>query len=306
MRVLVTGASGFVGAHLCAEAMRTGFDVVAAVRKTSRLDRLNVLAPNIHTVHLDITDANACTHVLGHVRPNMVLHGAAYGVDARESDDVLAETINVQGSLNLVRAAWAHDVKMFVHIGTCFEYGVSPQPIPETAALAPTTIYGMSKAKATQALMSVPRSPHRALTVVRPFAMWGPYEGTHKLVPQVITACLTQTPLALTAGEQLRDYTYVEDAARWILALAQAAQPGAAQVYNVASGLGITIRAWAEQIALALGAADALQFGKKPSFARDIGALVGDTTKLQRTVRDLHPTPFDEALQRTAASFAPT
>ena len=139
MRILVVGARGFLGSHLVARARANGLDVVAGYREAS----------GDGVVSIDLCDAASIAKAFQSVSPDIVINSAAYGLNYAQQDLNEALAANVHGSLKLLEAARAREVRRFVHIGTCFEYGSYPTPINETAALNPTALYGATKAAAT-------------------------------------------------------------------------------------------------------------------------------------------------------------
>src|SRR5262249_31778247 len=148
--------------------------------------------------------------------PGLVVHCAAYGVNYAEQDLDRAIAVNVHGSLNVLAAAARCGARRFVHVGSCFEYGSHAGLIREDAALNPTAIYGATKAAATLLMRERAAALGVPLIVARPFGTWGPGEAAHRIVPQVLAACLARSTLDLTACDVLRDYTYVEDMAACI------------------------------------------------------------------------------------------
>ena len=214
--------------------------------------------------------------------PAVVVNCAAYGVDNRDQEPLRAVAVNVAAPAALFLEADAHGAA-FVHIGTSYEYGSHEGPISESTPLRPIGVYGATKAAGSLLLAALaPRAARRPL-IVRCFGLYGPREGTHKLVPQILRAKRRQEPLALTSGTQVRDYMFVGDAARFIaeLACADPATWPDGGIVNLCSGQAVTVEQFARSVAAAIGAEELLEFGKNPERANEAARVVGDPSRFR-------------------------
>ncbi|MGE0385022.1 MAG: NAD-dependent epimerase/dehydratase family protein [Gammaproteobacteria bacterium] len=304
MRVLVTGASGFLGAHVAAACAGAGLRPVAAVRAGSDLRRLRALAGEIDTVALDLADPVAARTALERARAAAVVHCAAYGVDYRQQDAAAAIAINVSGTAALIEAAADAGLARFVHVGTCYEYGDVDAPIPEGAPLCPIGLYAASKAAA--ALIAIDRAAEcaLALTVLRPGAMYGPHEGAHKLVPQLLRACMEGEPLPLSSGTQCRDYVFVADVADACVRALAAPATASAAVYNLGSGVATTVRELAARVAAVCGADGGRLFrwGARADRSREIRRNILDSARARADLGWAASTPIEAGVARMLAA----
>jgi nucleoside-diphosphate-sugar epimerase len=301
--LLVTGASGFLGAHVAASALAHGHGVRAAVRATSDRRRLDRLAPKAEPVDLDLADRDAdLTSRLAGV--DAIVHCAAYGVDYRQSDFATALELNVAASVRLAEAAAALGCR-FVHVGTSYEYGTEDGVLAEDRRLAPTGIYGVTKAAASLALQDIARRTGAPIAVVRPFSMYGPLEGDHKFVPLVIGASKEGRVVELTPGHQERDYLYVGDVAEACLALALSDRFPAGEIFNLCSGEGVSLRRLAESAVDAAGGDRAvLHWGAKPYRPAESMRVVGDPAKITAAIGWRAMTSLADGMKQTAAAGA--
>lgn len=302
-QVLVTGASGFLGAHVAAGAQARGLAVRAALRASSDRYRLDQLATGVATINLDLADPAAdLAGALAGI--DVVIHCAAYGVDYRQSDFATALVLNVAASMRLAEAAAMAGVR-FVHIGTSYEYGTEDGTLTEDRRLAPTGIYGVTKAAASLALQDLARRTGAPIVVVRPFSMYGPLEGDHKFVPMVMAASRTGRTVDLTPGEQQRDYLYVGDVVTACLKLAVATPFPAGEIFNICSGRGIGLRALANAaVAAAGGDPTMLRWGAKPYRPAESMRVVGDPAKVTAAIGWHAITSLDAGMAMTAAADA--
>lgn len=295
-RILVTGANGFIGSHVIACARDQGLHAVATYRG----------ARESGTVHLDVCDPEGIDNAFSEVLPSHVVHCAAYGVNYADQDVDLALAVNVRGSLRVLESAARHGVRRFVHLGSCFEYGSYTNPIAEDATLNPTAIYGVSKAAATLLLRERAHALSIPLIVARPFGTWGPREAAHRLIPQVLSACMNHSPIKLTACEVIRDYTYVEDMAECILRLLFVDDVPTGTIVNVGSGRSVVLRDFVLAIARMFDADDLLQFGALPYRPTEMTSLVADTSRLRDMLGELPRTSLEEGVRQMVAQIRPS
>jgi nucleoside-diphosphate-sugar epimerase len=292
--ILVTGARGFLGSNIVALARANGRDVVAAYRGATR-------SPD---APLDVCDAAGVEEIFATVEPSLVIHCASYGVNYADQDPELALAVNVHGPLRVLTAAARHEVMRFVHVGSCFEYGSQSGKITEEAPLNPTAIYGATKAAASLLMRERARALGVPLLVVRPFGMWGPGEAMYRLIPQVIKACVNGCPLQLTACEVVRDYTYVEDMADRILALALSPDLEPATTVNAGSGQGIVLRDFVLSIARMMKGERLMHFGELQNRPTEMASLVADVRRMRNVLGERPETSLSEGIRRTVARLS--
>lgn len=301
--LLVTGASGFLGAHVAAGALARGHHVRAALRASSDPRRLDRLAPASHRVEMDLAalDGDLAAAMAG---VDAVIHCAAYGVDYRQSNFATALDLNVAASMRLAEAAAAAGCR-FVHVGTSYEYGTEEGTLCEDRRLAPTGIYGVTKAAASLALQDLARRTGAQIVVVRPFSMYGPLEGEHKFVPMVIKASQEGRLVELTPGEQERDYLYVGDVVDACLDFVAAETFPSCEIFNICSGQGVRLRELAgAAVQAANGDPDMLQWGAKPYRPAESMRVVGDPTKIAAAIGWRATTPLARGMELTADAGA--
>lgn len=273
-RLLVTGGTGFVGTHVVRMARAAGAEVHILARR----------APAEHgaACHLaDLGDAAAVAAVVRAVRPSGILHLAATGVAYGSSDAAEMRRINTMGLAGLFTAAGTLPaLPSVVCAGSGFEYAPTNRPLREDDPLQPTSEYGLSKVAALAVATSF--GTRLPITWVRLFSLYGPGEREPRLTPYVIGCARRGQMVELTAGEQVRDYTSVIDAA--VALLHALLQPPTAEVrvVNFASQGEITLREYVELLATRLtarGLQPSLRFGAKPYRTNELMHYTADVTR---------------------------
>lgn len=291
-RALVTGASGFLGAHLCAHLEAMGWTTVPAMRAGSDGWRLARLGVKALPVDLDLTDGEAAmAATLRRHDVDVIVNVAGYGVDYRQQDFRQAALVNSVGVTRLAAAAAAAGVPRFVQIGTAYEYGVAEGAIGEDALLAPKGVYGTTKAAGSLAALAAGEDHALSVTVLRLFPFYGPLENETKLVPMLIGAVAAGRTVPMTPGAQIRDYAHVSDICAAIQAVLEA-DPAmvAGHALNIGSGAAITLRDFCESVVaaaqnvLSRGGAPVCLWGAKPYRDDELMSLVADTALVRSLV----------------------
>lgn len=240
-RALVLGASGFIGRWVTKglEDLRaTVLPVVRDARSTAGIFRDYGIESE--PIELDLIDADRVAMTLSELKPAIVFNLAGYGIDRAERDEQTASQINDRLIETICRSITGdHDKswpgRRLVHVGSALEYGSAGGNLDESTRPEPTTLYGRTKLAGTERLRKICRDSGMQGLTARLFTIYGPGEHPGRLLPALIETARTGRPLELTDGRQLRDFTYVEDAAEGLLRLGlSAGSPG--EVVNLATG----------------------------------------------------------------------
>jgi nucleoside-diphosphate-sugar epimerase len=261
-RLLITGASGFVGAAVTRQAIARGHDVVALVGPASALDRL---PDDVTVARADVADPDALAAVVADVRPTHAIHLAATGAVVRDDDLDRLWAVNALAPAHLAAALAAHGATRLVTAGSSSEYGTPDGPMDEALACAPDDAYGVAKLAGGHLARVAARDTGLTTAHLRLFSVYGPGEDPRRLVPSVVDALAAGRPIDLTPGAQARDFVFVEDVAAALLdaAFAPTLQDGV--VLNVGSGVQTSVRDLALLAAEVAGADPALlRFGARP------------------------------------------
>ncbi|MDA2989066.1 MAG: NAD(P)-dependent oxidoreductase [Actinomycetota bacterium] len=256
MKVLLTGASGFVGQHLLGDLLGRGADVRAVVRDSSHRP-IKLSHQRLEIVETSNLFEESSEGLKRLVSDCDVLVHAAWAVDPPEYLSSIANVECLTGSLRLAEAFVACGGRRFVGIGTCFEYDLSSGPVTVDCNLRPATLYGACKASLYLTLDKLFEVTSREFLWCRLFYLTGPGEHPQRLIPYLHRQLSTGEPAHLGPGHAIRDYVDVRVAAAQIADLTMGAAVGPR---NVSSGRPTTIRALAEAVADVYGRRDLLFF----------------------------------------------
>ena len=300
-RVLVIGAGGFIGPHLCKALFEKEATVVGLVRSVVDNKYLS------EQYDVDILDETTIRQIIHAVQPELVVHLAASknrGVDAvayREGYET-----NLMGSLNLINACQDLPVlARFVFLGSTDEYGQLQVPFKESDKEAPIAAYGASKLAVTELLKALSRSNGFPSVTLRPTIAYGPGQDDSMFLPALIRALVAGRNFDMSLGEQTRDFIYIDDL---VQAIIQAlVTPGlCGDVINISSATPIRIDALAKMTAnmLGNGADKLLNFGAKDYRTGDVMQYWATNT-LAKSLLGWSPTvSLEEGVQRTVDAVA--
>ncbi len=239
MRVLVTGGAGFIGSCFVRLAVGQGLEILNFDHLTyaGNLNNVSTVAdhPLYRFVRADIADEGDVERAFAEFQPEAVVHFAAEShVDRSILSPLPVIRTNVNGTFTLLEAARRHNLKRFVHVSTDEVYGDLEAPLEATESfpLKPSSPYSASKASSDLLALSYHRTFGLPVVVTRASNNYGPYQFPEKLIPLMIVNALDNQPLPVYGdGQQIRDWLYVEDHCRGILAVLSGGTPGT--VYNI-------------------------------------------------------------------------
>ncbi|NPA80287.1 MAG: NAD-dependent epimerase/dehydratase family protein [Thermotogae bacterium] len=232
MKVLLTGASGFIGSHTVEELVREGFDVRVFLRYNStgyvgNLTRLpREILDHLELHWGDIRDYTSTRRATEGV--DAVLHLAAQiSVPYSFQNPIDFAMNNVVGTTNLLKAALEAGVSKFIHVSTSEIFGGSNEPLSEDSPRRPRSPYAASKVGADAMVRSFHYAYGLNTFIVRPFNTYGPRQSPRALIPWIILQALKGDTVRLGNLKPRRDFTYVKDTARaLVLALLRDTPPG--------------------------------------------------------------------------------
>jgi UDP-glucose 4-epimerase len=271
--IAVTGSSGFIGARLVRQLAASGHRVSCLVRTESRGGSA-IKGVERHVIPSSAADFSA---LLRRLAASTVVNLASYGVAPSENDPHALLDANV-GALTRLLAACAGTGARVIHAGSCSEYGPVPQPalMTEDTPCNPSSPYGAAKLAASREGQALAARLGVPFVTLRFFGVYGPGESPHRIIPALRAKLAVGEPVPLTHGNQVRDLTYVDDLCSAVAAALDTDLP-AGSIYNVCTGVPVTIRDVCLTVCRALGAApELLKFGATELRQGEQPWVVGD------------------------------
>ena len=291
-RLLLTGASGFVGSHCIEPLLARDYEIHAvSTRAVATQD-------GIVWHQADLLQFSQVESLLRQITPTHLLHLAWFVAHG----EYWTSPMNfrwVEASLKLLEAFAANGGMRAVFVGTGAEYGDHTGSCVEgKTPLHPTTLYGTCKA--SLGIMLPTLSPQFGISSAwaRLFYLYGPHEKPSRLVPSAIRTLLNNQLYTCSFGDLVRDYLYIQDAADALAALLESNVTGE---LNVASGEGVALNHILSCIGKQLGREQLLHFETKSASAAQLPIQIADVTHLTSEVGWTRCIPLEQGVEQTIA-----
>lgn len=295
-RVLVTGASGFIGIPLLRALAEQGEEVHALARHDPPAEVTDLAAVRWH--RLDLADERSLVELLGVIEPERLIHLAWY-VEHGRFWTAPENVVWVERSLSLLRAFAQAGGQRAVLLGTCAEYDWSDagEPLSELRSpLAPATLYGVAKDSLRRLASAYSEQAGFELAWGRLFFLYGPREAPGRLVAAVIRSLLAGEQVQTSSGTQRRDFLHVDDVGRALAALAASTAVGPV---NIASGEAVAIGEVVDRIAALTGREELVLRGARADAPNDPPLLAADAARLRDEVGFAARLTLDEGIAQT-------
>lgn len=302
-RVLVTGASGFIGSMLARRLLQEKAKVhILAIPQANKW-RIRDILPKVHLYYADLQNRQSLDKLVFAVKPEIIFHLAAYGVYASQKERDTIFNINFLGTKNLLEACNALNYKLFVNTGSIFEYGIKKYPLKETDTLTPITDYGISKAAATLYCRAAAFRENKPIVTLRLSTPYGYYEELPRLIPSVILSYLNGQRPQVTSPKFVRDFLFIEDAVEAYIKTVTHSEHAKGEIFNIGYAKQYTIGKVVEKIAALIDSNIKPKWGNTPHYRIESDMWQTDISKAKRLLNWQPKYNLDEGLKKTINWF---
>jgi nucleoside-diphosphate-sugar epimerase len=278
-RVLVTGATGFIGRHTLQPLLDKGYEVHAVRSPRQHLSTISTQSVSFYSANL--LNPAEVSHLLSDLKPTHLLHLAWY-VEHEKFWSAPENFRWVEASLHLLQTFSANGGRRVVVAGTCMEYDLSDGLCDEISTfLQPTTPYSICKHALHLLVNSYAAQVGLSAGWGRLFFLYGPYEKPARLVASVARNLLLEQSASVSHGEQTRDFLHVVDAADAFVALLDCDVEGAV---NIASGQPVRLKDLIDMIAFQVGKPELVEWGALTMRSDDPPRIVARIDRLRNMV----------------------
>ncbi len=298
-KVLITGASGFIGSHLTRLLVDEGADVSIVVRYGSieHNVRLSPLWEEMEIFEADIRNIESLSPLRGK-KFDFVFHLAAYnhvGNSFLHFNEAL--NTNCNGTANLLETL--DNYEKFVYISTSEVYGLQDSvPFIEHKYPHPISPYSVGKYAGELYSLMKCNEANRPIVVLRPFNAFGPYQSTRAVIPELIDKCLKGVPILTTEGKQTREFNFVTDLVEGMV-LASISEKNVGEIVNLGTGKDMAICDVANLIHKKTESKSELRIGVLPTRPNEIWKMRSDASKAKKLLGWEPKVSFEKGLEIT-------
>ncbi len=298
-KVLITGASGFIGRHLLHQLRTYGSQISTISRN------YNDFPKDVEQYIIDIKDFHALEECVNACQPDHIFHLAAYKERNENVQDFYSSVeTNLIGSLNLFSAAKdVGSIQSIVTLGTIEEYGNNSPPFNERFRESPITPYSFSKICVSHMGEMFFHLYGLPVIIVRSALAYGPGQGTEMFLPSLITSLLEGKIFNMTPGEQTRDFVYVTDLVDALI-LASRNINAHGQIINIGSGVPVKLIDLAKTIETMTGKKGLVNPGGKPYGKTEVMEYYLDVRKAGELLGWKANTTMEDGLAKTIAYYS--
>ena len=281
-RIVITGATGFLGRNLAALFLEKGYEVFAVVRPQSPNLGLLPTHPNFHLIQAPLEQTSQWESRIGHAHG--FFHFAWAGVNRQETDSPQVQARNVAMSLECLGAAFRLGCGIFMDAGSRVEYGTPNAPFREEMDCAPVNEYGRAKWEFYRKAAALSGQLGIRFFHLRFFSVYGPGDHPWSIISTLCRDLPLGKTVSLSACRHLWNFMYIQDAAEAVYALYRHGNENPSAIVNVAGGDTRPLRSFVEEIYEIAGRRGTLEYGTfvqakegAPDICPDISRLLAFT-----------------------------
>lgn len=278
MKILLTGATGFIGSNIAKTLMEKGYEVYATHRTSSSFEKCLPFKEKIHWINTDSCDWK---EQIIEINPEQLIHTAWGGMEAEDRNNWDIQIRNFWLSKEYFDLAKKCGVKKVIALGSQAEYGKYGFPVNEATAPMPNDAYGAIKTLTANYLRNLFENTEAHWYWIRIFSIFGENENSNWLIPSVISKLIKLEPIPLTPCEQQYNYLYIEDFLSQFLSVIQSPE-NKSGIYNLCHSELIALKDLLLKIVNLMGVSQKLlQFGAIPYRSGQNMLIVGDNSKFR-------------------------
>ncbi len=279
--VLITGASGFIGANLIHHFVKLGLTPHAVVRRRGNDWRIKSILNKIRLHECDLTQEKKVNSLIQKISPKYIIHCASYGNYPAQTDPQTMINTNIMGTFHLVNACLKSGFKFFLNSGSSSEYGFQNMPANESIPPEPNSYYAWTKLSATMYCQYIARKMKAPISTFRFYSVYGPYEDPSRLIPTLIRCSFEKKSPSLVSPKIARDFIHIDDVVNvCLLALQRRTAPNG--IFNLGTGTQSTVKNIVSTVTKITKTKFNLKWGSMPNRIWDTNVWACENKKIKR------------------------
>ena len=291
-KILITGATGFIGYHLAKYCLKLNWSVTSiSTKKPIKTRKLK----NVEYLICDLYNKNKLNKKLS-LDFDYVVNLAGY-VDHSNRDRIIKS--HYIGCKNLSTILLNTKIKKFIQVGSSIEYGKirSPQLENKNNKQRTFSAYGEAKLKSTKFLLNLSEKFNFPVTIIRLYLVYGPYQDINRVIPITILNSLKNKKFNCSLGTQLRDFTYIDDVIIGIIKILKS-NKSSGEIFNIGTGKPVQIKQVIKKICKIIGKGKPI-FGKINFRSDEIVKLYPNINKIQKVINWKPKIKLNNGLSKT-------
>ena len=294
-KILITGGTGFIGYHLAKKCLKKGWDVTSL---SSSYPQKRVRLKNVSYLICDISKKSELKKIKNY-QYDYVVNLAGY-VDHSNKEKVFK--VHYEGCKNLANFFLLKEIKKFIQIGSCIEYGKKSSPQNEKMKSKNThSYYGNAKLLSTNYLLKLYKKKNFPVCILRPYLLYGPNQDFNRIISSTIQNCLTDKTFNCSEGIQYRDFLFIDDFISAIVKVINL-KSSSGHIFNVGSGKKINIKSAIKKIHKIIGKGEP-RFGEISMRKDEIMSLYPSIKKIKKFTKWKPTMSFNQGLALTIKHY---
>ena len=239
--ILITGATGFIGANLVRHFVSKKIKVNIILRKNSNKWRIKDIIDKTNSFNVDLKDEKKLQQIIKVIKPKTIFHLAAHGAYSYQNDFKSIKDTILDGTINLINACKKYNFNIFINTGSSSEYGFKKKKMSEKNILVPNSYYSVFKSSSTLYCQFESLKSDLPIITIRPFHVYGPYEEPTRLIPTLIRELIQNKKSKLVSPKISRDLIYIDDVINFYIMIAKKNNLRG-EIFNLGFGKKVTIK----------------------------------------------------------------
>lgn len=278
-KILVAGGTGFIGYHIAKKALEKNYKVISISKNPPSNKRF---LKKVKYIYSDLSKKNI--KIILEDSLDYVVNCAGYGKHLKynlQGRKLYEQHINIL--INLTNLINNKNLKKFIQMGSSLEYSENKKKLKENFDCTPNSIYGQAKLACTQYLTLLHKNINLPVTIFRVFQVYGPRQDQNRLIPYVINKCKKNQTFALTSGEQVRNFCYIDDFVEAIFrSLREKKSNG--EIFNIGSDSAHKVKQVVKLIRNLIGKGKPI-FGKKKKHIGEKNFISPNIMKIKKILK---------------------
>ena len=298
-KLLVVGGTGFIGQHIVKKSLDLGFNTTSLSKRKPIKKKL---IKGVTYLTADIIDKQSLFNTLDKKVFDYVINSSGYinHSNYTNNGNIIFDT-HFNGVKNLVDCLGNDKIKRFVQLGSSDEYGCNSAPQNENQKESPISMYSCAKVASTYFLQTLYKTENFPSVILRPFLVYGPKQGSDRLIPQIITGSINDEKFPTTEGIQLRDFLFIDDFVDAVF-ISLKNKNVLGEIINISSGIPHSIKKVINTIVKILKSGRP-QFGKIKYRDGENMKLYGDISKAKTLLNWKPKVNLELGIQKTIESI---